>query len=147
MTGVLEAGDNFGAQVPAANAAPGAVSSANNTLVVIGIPGEGIGTAADAGSVEVFSLLGAPGDGAVVVEPGKVGLPGTSGAKQKPGASMYAAGAHLYLGRPGGPAPYGSVHTVPWGNIADAANGSVATYEPGKGGLPAAGATFGAVIR
>lgn len=147
VTGVPEAGDKFGAQVSAVTTTPGAVSTTTNTLVAVGIPGEDIGTAADAGSVEVFSLLGAPGDSDIVVEPGKVGLPGTSGAKQKLGASIHAAGAHLYLGLPSGPAPYGSAHAVPWRNIIEGATGSVSTYEPGKGGLPAAGAAFGTVIR
>ncbi len=147
VTGVPEAGDKFGAQVSAVNTAPGAVSTTKSTLVAVGIPGEDIGTIADAGSVEVFSLLGAPGDSDIVVEPGKVGLPGSSGAKQKLGASLHAAGTHLYLGLPSGPAPYGSVHTVPWPNITDGAGGPVITYEPGTGGLPAAGAAFGTVIR
>ncbi|MGV9878056.1 trypsin-like serine protease [Streptomyces sp. NPDC003006] len=147
VTGAPEAGDKFGAQVSAVNTAPGAVSSTTSVLVAVGIPGEDIGTAADAGSVEVFSLLGAPGAHDVVVEPGKVGLPGVSSAKQKLGTSIHAAGTHLYLGLPSGPAPHGSVHTVPWNNITDAASGAVSTYEPGKDGLPAAGAAFGTVIR
>ncbi|NGO68771.1 trypsin-like serine protease [Streptomyces boncukensis] len=147
VTGVVEAGDRFGAQVSAVSTAPGAVATGKNMLMAVGIPGEDIGTTADAGSIEVFSLLGAPGDSDVVVEPGTVGMPGTSGAGQKLGSSIHAAGTHLYAGLPSGPAPYGSAHTVPWRNITDAADDTVTTYEPGRNGLPAAGAAFGTVIR
>ncbi|MGN9814474.1 trypsin-like serine protease [Streptomyces sp. SD11] len=147
VTGDPEAGDHFGEQVSAVATAPGAVSTTKNALIVVGIPGEDIGSVADAGSVAVFTPIGAPGDSEVVVEPGKAGLPGTSGAGQVLGAHIAASGTHLYLGMPKGPGQFGSAYALPWANVTDAATGTVTTYAPGTDGLPAAGVAFGSVIR
>ncbi|MEU9186133.1 hypothetical protein AB0D14_16600 [Streptomyces sp. NPDC048484] len=118
--GAPEEADHFGQQVSVVSTVPGALATAQNTRLAVGVPGEDIGTAADAGSVNAFSLLGNPGDSDVPVEPGKVGLPGTSGANQRLGTSIFATATHLYVGMPYGPAPYGAAHTVPWANIVSA---------------------------
>ncbi|MFJ6945058.1 hypothetical protein ACISU4_10460 [Streptomyces wuyuanensis] len=76
ITGEHEAGDNFGRKVAAVNTRPGAVGTARTVLPSIGVPGEGIGTVKDAGSVRVVPLIGSPGASEVVVEAGKAGLPG-----------------------------------------------------------------------
>ncbi|MFC7307829.1 hypothetical protein ACFQVC_26840 [Streptomyces monticola] len=147
IIGTPEAGDRFGQQVAAVSTAPGAVATTSNALLAVGVPGEDVGTATNSGSLIAFSLLGNAGDREQAVEPGTFGLPGTPGANQKVGTNLHATGAHLYLGMPNGPTTYGAVHTVPWANITSGATDAVTTYEPGKGGLPAAGVNFGAVIR
>ncbi|MDQ1038610.1 hypothetical protein QFZ75_005026 [Streptomyces sp. V3I8] len=147
VVGVPEEADHFGRQVSVVSTVPGAVATAQNTRLAVGVPDKDIGTAANAGSVTAFSLLGNPGDSDVPVEPGMVGLPGASGANQRLGTSIFATAAHLYVGMPYGPAPYGAVHTVPWANIISAASEPVTTYQPGQGGLPAAGTQFGSVVR
>ncbi|MFS8197200.1 hypothetical protein ACLVWQ_00795 [Streptomyces sp. CWNU-52B] len=126
---------------------PGAVATAQNSRLAVGVPDEDIGTTANAGSVTAFSLLGDPGDSDVPVEPGMVGLPGASGANPRLGTSIFAAAGHLYVGMPYGPSPYGAVHTMPWANITAAATETVTTYQPGQGGLPAAGTQFGSAVR
>ncbi|MER5880692.1 trypsin-like serine protease [Streptomyces sp. NPDC001910] len=145
--GDAETGDQVGATISAVNTTPGAVATTKTLLIAVGEPGEAVGTATGSGSVQVFSPLGAVGDSDVSVEPGKVGVPGTSGANQHLGASLTAAAGHLYLGLPEGPATYGSVYTVPWDNITAGASGAVTVYEPGKNGLPASGKAFGTTIQ
>jgi hypothetical protein len=147
VSGDPEANDRFGEQVSAVSLAPGAVASTKNTLIAVGVPGENIGTVADAGSVTVFTPIGAPGDTEVVVEPGKAGVPGAPGAGQLMGSALFAGGTHLYVGMPKGPGTYGSAYAVPWGNVTDAGAESAVTYAPGSGGLPAAGVAFGTVVR
>ncbi|WP_308013409.1 trypsin-like serine protease [Streptomyces beigongshangae] len=147
VVGAPEEADHFGRQVSVASTVPGAVATAQNMRLAVGVPDEDIGTASNAGSITAFSLLGNPGDSDVAVEPGMVGLPGASGANQRLGTSVFATAAHLYVGMPYGPAPYGAVHTVPWANIVSAASEPVTTYQPGQGGLPAAGTQFGSVVR
>ncbi|MFI1016452.1 S1 family peptidase [Streptomyces sp. NPDC020965] len=144
--GANEAGDRFGERLSAVNTAPDAVSTERTALLAVGVPGEDVGTAADSGSIWVFPLIGAPGAADVPVEPGKVGLPGVSGAGQRLGNSLTATGTHLYVGMPDGPAPTGAAHTVPWANVLSAATEPVTTHQPGKGGLPAAGGAFGTAI-
>ncbi|MGA5424953.1 trypsin-like serine protease [Streptomyces lavendulocolor] len=148
MPGTAESGDNFGKAVSAVSTQPGAASNtAQNTLLAIGVPGEDIGTVADAGSITVVPLIGAPGDSATVVEAGN-GMPGTPGASERAGTSIAAAGTHLYVGMPYGPASYGSAYAVPWVNILSGGPAAaVFTYQPGQGGLPAAGVAFGTAVR
>ncbi|MCM2579119.1 S1 family peptidase [Streptomyces meridianus] len=147
VPGAVEAGDNFGATLAAVDTAPDEVSTARNTLLAVGVPGEDTPEGADAGTVYTFGLTGAPGDSVATVHPGKFGIPGTLGANQKVGSALTATGADLYLGMPFGPSTYGSVHTVPWANVYDAATQTVTTHEPGRNGLPATGDTFGTAIR
>ncbi|MFJ8712618.1 hypothetical protein ACIRD9_05350 [Streptomyces violaceus] len=79
--------------------------------------------------------------------PGKFGIPGALGNAQKVGKALHATGTELYLGLPNGPVSYGSAHAVPWANVLGGATQPVTTFQPGTGGLPAAGETFGSVIR
>lgn len=49
---------------------------------------------------------------------------------------------------PYGPASYGSAYAVPWVNILSGGPAAaVFTYQPGQGGLPAAGVAFGTAVR
>ncbi|MEV5434402.1 esterase, partial [Streptomyces sp. NPDC052701] len=145
IPGSTEAGDAFAQTLSAVNTAPGAVSTAQNTLLAVGVPGEDSTGATDGGTVYAFSLT----NGAFIatVYPGKFGIPGALGASQKVGSAIHATGTELYLGLPDGPVSQGSAHAVPWDNVLSGATRPVTTFQPGTGGLPAAGETFGSVIR
>ncbi|MFD3978983.1 S1 family peptidase [Streptomyces griseus] len=147
MTGANEDGDRFGHTVSAVSTRPDAVSTAANTLVAVGVPGEDIGTATDAGGVYTFGLLGAPGDSDSTVHPGAAGLPGAPVTGEKVGSAVTATGTHLYLGVPDGPTAYGRAHALPWAIATGGGSGPVTTYEPGQNGLPATGQRFGAGMR
>ncbi|MFI2356445.1 trypsin-like serine protease [Streptomyces anulatus] len=147
MTGANENGDRFGHTVSAISTRPDAVSTATNTLVAVGVPGEDIGTATDAGGVYTFGLLGAPGDSDTTVHPGAAGLPGAPVTGEQVGSAVTATGTHLYLGVPDGPTAHGRAHALPWSNATGGGSGPVTTYEPGQNGLPATGQRFGAGMR
>ncbi|MEU6955563.1 trypsin-like serine protease [Streptomyces sp. NPDC045714] len=146
VTGANEAGDRFGHTVSAVSTRPESVSTAQNTLVAVGVPGEDIGTATDAGGIMTFGLVGVPGDSDSTVHPGVAGLPGAPVTGEKVGSAVTSTGTHLYIGVPDGPAAYGRAHALPWTN-ATGGSDSVTTYEPGKDGLPATGQRFGAGMR
>ncbi|WP_307819408.1 MULTISPECIES: trypsin-like serine protease [unclassified Streptomyces] len=146
MTGANEDGDRFGHTVSAVSLNPAAVSTAKNTLVAVGVPGEDIGTATDAGGIYTFGLVGAPGDSDTTVHPGVAGLPGAPVTGEKVGSAVTATGTHLYIGIPDGPTAYGRAHALPWANSTGGTE-PVTTYEPGKDGLPATGQRFGAAMR
>ncbi|MFK4103975.1 trypsin-like serine protease [Streptomyces sp. NPDC019531] len=149
VSGTAEAGDHFGQTLAAINTAPRAVSSTATMKLAVGIPDEAIGTTASAGAVETFSLLGTPGANDRWLEVGDGdGIPGTPGANQKLGSSLHYTGTNLYVGLPYGPSTYGTLYALPLSNVT--AGGTVApvtTYQPGTGGLPAAGTDFGYAAR
>ncbi|MEE1941833.1 FG-GAP repeat protein [Streptomyces sp. TRM 70361] len=148
VSGGAETGDNFGAALSTVNTDPAAVSGPATMRLAVGVPGEAWESVSGAGAVQTFSLLGAPGDSDAWVAPGNVGLPGAPAAGERFGRSLTAAPQGLYPGRPDGPSPFGQVHVLPWANVtAGQENRPVTTFEPGSGGLPAAGSAFGFVIR
>ncbi|MFE7229602.1 hypothetical protein ACWCRF_24470 [Streptomyces sp. NPDC002405] len=68
-----EAGDGFGSQLAVFDHDQDGCSD-----LAVGVPFEDVGTATDAGIVQTFSLLGAPGDSDHWIEAGNArGLPGT----------------------------------------------------------------------
>ena len=71
--------------------------------------------------------------------------PGPPGANQSLGVSIHFTGTKLYVGMPYGPGAYGALHALPMSNVT--AGGAVAAYQPGQGGLPAAGTRFGLAAR
>lgn len=146
VTGANEDGDRFGHTVSAVSMNPAAVSTAQNTAVAVGVPGEDIGAAPDAGGIMTFGLIGAPGDSDTTVYPGVAGLPGAPVTGEKVGSAVTATGTHLYIGIPDGPTAYGRAHALPWANTTGGTE-PVTAYEPGKDGLPATGQRFGASIR
>ncbi len=146
VTGANEDGDRFGHTVSAVSMNPAAVSTAQNTVVAVGVPGEDIGTAPDAGGIMTFGLIGAPGDSDTTVYPGVAGLPGAPVTGEKVGSAVTATGTHLYIGIPDGPTAYGRAHALPWANTTGGTE-PVTAYEPGKDGLPATGLRFGASMR
>ncbi|MEW2292551.1 S1 family peptidase [Streptomyces sp. NPDC006743] len=148
VPGTAEAGDRFGTAVAAVNTAPRAVSSTATMKLAVGITDEAIGTTAKAGAITTFSLLGSPGANNRWIEAGTSGIPGPAGADQHLGQSIHYSGTQLYLGMPYGPGSYGTVYALPLSNVtAGGSNAAITTYQPGKGGLPAAGGRFGYVVR
>jgi hypothetical protein len=144
VVGTSEAGDRFGQTLAAVNTSPAAVSSAATMKLAVGAPGEAVGTAAKAGAVTTFSLLGSPGAADRWIEAGTAGIPGPAGAGQQLGTSLHYTGTQLYVGMPYGPAAYGALHALPMSNAtAGGPNAAVTTYQPGQSGLPAAGGRFG----
>ncbi|MDP9681490.1 trypsin-like serine protease [Streptomyces griseoviridis] len=149
VSGTSEAGDHFGQALTAVNTAPKAVSTTATLKLAVGIPDEAVGTTASAGAIQTFSLLGTPGANDRWLEAGDGdGIPGTPGAKQYLGSRMHFTATALYVGMPYGPTPYGALHVLPLSNVtAGGAVGAVTTYQPGTGGLPAAGSRFGYAAR
>lgn len=148
VAGGTEAGDRFAETLTAVNTTPGTVSTAGTMLLSVGVPGEDTQGFADAGTVQTFSLLDAPGDSDFWIRAGNAsGLPGPIGADQRVGAHLAATGTDLYIGMPHGPSPYGAVHALPWSNATGGTAGPVTTYEPGQDGLPAEGVGFGRAVR
>nr|WP_239158324.1 trypsin-like serine protease [Streptomyces sp. SID13726] len=149
VVGTSEAGDHFGQTLAAVNTAPRAVSTTATLKLAVGSPDEAVGTAASAGAISTFSLLGTPGANDRWLEVGDGdGIPGTPAANQRLGVSMHYTGTALYVGLPYGPSTYGTLYALPLSNVT--AGGTVAavtTYQPGTGGLPAAGDTFGRAAR
>ncbi|MFF2995161.1 trypsin-like serine protease [Streptomyces sp. NPDC057950] len=148
VSGTSEAGDRFGQTLAAVNTAPRAVSTAATMKLAVGIPGEAVGTAAKSGAITTFSLIGSPGANDRWIEVGTSGLPGQPAADQQLGTSVHFTGTRLYVGMPYGPSSYGALHALPLANVtAGGTNAAITTYQPGQGGLPAAGARFGHAAR
>jgi hypothetical protein len=149
VSGTAEAGDHFGQSLAAINTAPRAVSTTATMKLAVGIPDEAIGTTDSAGGISTFSLLGNPGDNDRWIEAGDGdGIPTAPGANQKLGSSLHYTGTRLYVGLPYGPSTYGTLYALPLSNVtAGGAVAAVTTYQPGAGGLPAAGADFGYAAR
>ncbi|MGW0824994.1 esterase, partial [Streptomyces sp. NPDC002845] len=148
ISGTSEAGDRFASTLTAVNSAPRAVSTTATMKLAVGVPNEALGTTANAGAVQNFSLLGSPGANDRWLEAGDGdGIPGTPGTNQYMGRSIHFTGTHLYVGMPYGPSS-GAVHALPLSNVT--AGGAVAeatSYRPGTVGLPSVGNRFGYVAR
>ncbi|MFD3825999.1 trypsin-like serine protease [Streptomyces sp. NPDC058625] len=148
VNGASAAGDGFGTEVVAVNTSPDTPGTAATMLLAVGVPGKDITTAADAGMVQAFSLLGVPGDSDHWIEAGNArGLPGTPGPSQRVGAYLNGTGTHLWIGMPHGPAERGAVHALPWPDVMGGTGGTVTTHRPGQGGLPLTGKAFGMTMR
>ncbi|WP_399891411.1 trypsin-like serine protease [Streptomyces sp. BBFR51] len=149
VSGASEAGDHFGSALTAINTAPRAVSTVATMKMAVGLPDEAIGSAAKSGAVHVFSLLGAPGANDKWIESGDGdGIPGAPGANQRLGSSIHFTGTHLYVGMPYGPTSTGALHALPMSNVTlGEPNAAPTVYQPGQGGLPASGTTFGYAAR
>ncbi|MEV1064206.1 VCBS repeat-containing protein [Streptomyces sp. NPDC050263] len=146
VDGDAEAGDYFGQRLAAVNTSVNVVSTAITMRLAVGVPGEESTTdAPEAGGVQLFSLLGAPGGADSWIEPG-AGIPSGPSARTYAGISVSASTSLLYVGVPYGPAAGRALYGFPW----NAASGSAPTqtWKPGEGGIPAAGAAaFGATAR
>ncbi|MFF0787864.1 trypsin-like serine protease [Streptomyces spiralis] len=148
VPGTAEAGDHFGQSLAAVNTQPLAVSTSATLKLAVGITDEAISTTAKAGAITTFSLLGSPSTNNRWIEAGTSGIPGPAGADQHLGQSIHYTGTKLYLGMPYGPGSYGTVYALPLSNVtAGGSNAAITTYQPGQGGLPAAGGRFGYNVR
>ncbi|MEU6879918.1 S8 family serine peptidase [Streptomyces sp. NPDC046712] len=149
VQGSAEAGDKFGQKVSLANLAPHEPGAADTLVLAVGIPGEDVGTTADAGAVQTFYPFGAPGDTDFWLEAGNAsGLGGAPTAGHAIGNHLGATASRLSVGVPN-TAPYGAAHALPWGNATGGrtgATGTVTVHQPGQNGLPAAGGGFGWAI-
>ncbi|WP_267241709.1 S1 family peptidase [Streptomyces sp. PR69] len=150
VSGGSETDDKFGDKVLLVNTAPREVSTNSTMALAVGIPGEDLGSVVNAGAVQTFGLFGPVGETDSWAEAGNAsGLPGAPGAGQVVGRYMQATGTHLYVGMPYKAYQYGAVHVLPWGNVTAGRlgdKGAAVTYQPGQGGLPAAGVAFGRAI-
>ncbi|MEW2075451.1 MULTISPECIES: VCBS repeat-containing protein [unclassified Streptomyces] len=145
MAEETEAGDFFGQRLAAVNTAPNATSTAANTRLAIGVPGEESSEEhRDKGGVQIVPLVGAPGASDGWIDPG-YGIPGIPAPRQLAGLSLAATPSLLYVGMPYGPTEGRAVHGFPW-NVASGEAPTV-TIKPGEGGLPATGTAFGATVR
>lgn len=148
VVGSPEAGDRMGAAVTVVNRTPGPLATAASLVMAVGVPGEDVGTVADAGAVSVFGLVGEPGANDRWIEAGNPsGMPGAPGAGRKTGTSLHGTPTRLYVGMPYGPGAYGSLYAMTWTNVTGGGAQPVTTYAPGTGGLPAAGLRFGMTAR
>lgn len=105
-------------------------------------------TAAKAGAITTFSLIGSPARTTAGSRSAAPASRAGRAADQQLGASLHFTGTRLYVGMPYGPSAYGALDALPLPNVtAGATNAAVTTYQPGQGGLPAAGARFGYAAR
>ncbi|MEU3616826.1 FG-GAP repeat protein [Streptomyces sp. NPDC006872] len=140
-----EPGDFFGQQLAAVNTATNVVGTATTMRLAVGVPGEETTEdAPEAGGVQVFPLIGAPGASDAWIEPGS-GIPSGPSARTYAGISLGATPALLYVGVPYGPADGRAVHGFPWNVVSGGA--PTQTWKPGEGGIPAGGVSFGAAVR
>jgi hypothetical protein len=153
VVGGVETGDRFGETLAAVNLAPGKATPGWADLqLTVGVPGESQGAVAGAGSVQAFSLVGAPGDHDDVLYAGYNKVPGTPGANQHLGQYLAVSPTHVSIGMPNGPQAGGAVYQVPWNNVTSHASSpdadeNVTVLRPGTGGIPAGGKAFGWAIQ
>ncbi len=146
LNGAAEAYDRFGASVSVAV-----------NVVLIGVPGESLGTATSAGVIHRMTAAGAipklSGAREESISQGTVGVPGTSQAGDLWGAAVAFSVSGALVGAPGedgSVADAGSITFIPWNpttmNTLNPA-GSAAYFlgDPNFPGAQQAGAGFGAV--
>lgn len=129
VPGTPEGGDRFGAAL-----AVGDVTGDGRADVLVGAPGERVGTALEAGSVTLLkgSTAGLSGTGAQAFYQGQSGVPGSAEGGDKFGASV----ALLHLDRRGGlDAVVGAPGEEVTGDLAGYPSGSVTRLQGDVGGL------------
>lgn len=152
VDGVAGGGDRFGTDVSLAFVGADGAGSPQ-VMVAVGAPGDvaptGTGSTDQAsGSVTVFSALEPP---AVfqkwIYFPGSY-LPGQNATgNANLGGVVHATSTRLYLGLPDGQFATGRAWELPWSSVTGASDGEpLVTYQPGTGGLPTGGVSFGAAI-
>ncbi len=144
-SGTIEAGDASGSSLSAVNTAPRSVGSATTLKLAVGVPGEDLGTVADAGAIHTFSVMSAAGSNDQWIEAGDGdGIPGSPSANARVGKSIHFTPRNLYAGLPYGPVGTGSLYALPFANVTPGGTTGTATaYQPGQNGLPAGGSLFG----
>ncbi|MER5986923.1 VCBS repeat-containing protein [Streptomyces sp. NPDC001787] len=145
VAGEAEAGDFFGQRIAAVNTATNVVSTAATMRFAVGVPGEeSTEEYPEEGGVQLFSLLGAPGDADSWISPGN-GIPADRAPRMLTGMGLGAAPDSLYVGVPYGPAGSRAVHAFAW-NTADG-GAPAQSWKPGEGGIPPENVAFGTSAR
>ncbi|MEO3828877.1 hypothetical protein [Actinomadura sp. B10D3] len=138
VAGAAETGDRFGSVLEIG----GPWRDGLGEPLAVGVPREDVGTAADAGRVQIFGeAASAPGDGDVVLTQESIGLVPQAGDHF--GAALSGRYGRLLVGTPDD-VTYGkgAVHGVPWPGT----SGTPQLFVPGQGGIPADAARFGAAL-
>lgn len=152
VDGAPGANDRFGADV-AVTFTDSVGSGGPRVALAVGAPGDvvptGAGSANQAsGSVTVFSALEAPGAFQKWIYFPSTYLPGQNATgNANLGGVVHGTASHLYLGLPDGQFTAGRVWALPWTYVGGGSDsGPLVTHEPGTGGVPAGGVSFGAAI-
>ena len=142
--GASEPGDEFGWTVEIVNRSPEEVPEWSDLMLAVGIPGEEGEPLTDTGAVQLFSLIGAPGDHDVWVDATVLGPEWTATSAARMGEHIAASSTHLYVGDPDGT---GAVYLVSWTNLLLNGTDPVRVIRPGHDGVPSAGAvSFGTAM-
>ncbi|MFE7073154.1 VCBS repeat-containing protein [Streptomyces sp. NPDC057620] len=151
VEGFPTTGDFFGQRVTIANTDTTVVSSNATIRLAVGIPGRDVGSAKDAGAVQILrpldTSIGA-NDKILSRATGAGALPGTATSRDYTGISMTSGGANLYVGVPyskESATPRGVLHAIPWSVVDGSTSTGTTTFQPGAGGIPDAGTAFGVV--
>ena len=142
VAGTAETGDRFGSSLALSELFSGNLGAAP---VVVGVPGEDIGSKADAGAVQVFGdQTSTPGIGSVSVDQSIVGQPVEAGDHF--GAALATRLDFLIVGAPDD-ATYstGVVHAIAWQTVFGEP-GNDLLFVPGSGSVPGGAARFGAGV-
>lgn len=141
VAGTAESGDRFGATL----ALDGPWRDGLGQPVVVGVPGEDIGSVADAGAVQVFGDgTTAPGNGDGMVAQPDLDEPAQAGDHF--GAALATRQDVLVVGVPDDVTyPTGAVHLIPWDTVFGAA-GADLVIRPGVDGVPTGATRFGAAL-
>ena len=139
VDGTAEAGDRFGSTL----ALGGPWREGVGEPVLVSAGGEDIGTAADAGSVQVFGdVTSDPGNGDLFLSQAAAGADPEAGDHF--GAALVTRHDYLYLGAPDDVAyPSGVVHGIPWESLFGGAESHL-IIAPGQDGVPGGASRFGA---
>ncbi|WP_415646239.1 hypothetical protein [Stackebrandtia soli] len=146
VDGGSEVEDLFGWSVSAVNRDPVNLVTWDDLLFVAGSPGEDVGAFIDAGGIQVFSAIGAPGDHDVTVSASYLAGAGfVEVSDRRLGQFVHATPDLLYIADPRSADP--AVYGVPWNNLLFGATLPVVAYRPGQNGLPSDGVgLFGAAL-
>ncbi|MCC9709186.1 FG-GAP-like repeat-containing protein [Streptomyces sp. MNU76] len=142
MNAAPEPGDGFGTSRTTYDA-----DGDGCTDLVVGVPYEDVGAVTDAGAVQVFRPLVTIGAADRLVTRGS-GLPGTATRRDHLGMSRTVGANNLYVGVPFSKASgttKGVLHVLTWADLDGTTSTGATTYQPGSGGLPDNGVSFGVV--
>ncbi|GAB3239325.1 hypothetical protein GCM10027447_39000 [Glycomyces halotolerans] len=147
VDGERDHGDFFGSTLTAVNRTPSQAVDWDDLLVAVGSPGEDIAGEglSDRGTVQVFSLIGAPGDHDVNAMPELESAGVDRQAGTRLGSSMQATATHLFIADPWSTSP--AVYGIPWDNLTAGATDPHLVYTPADFDLTDIGTgSFGASL-
>jgi hypothetical protein len=141
VAGTAESGDRFGTTL----ALGGPWRDGIGEPVVVGVPGEDIGSVADAGFVQVFGDgTTAPGNGDASLAQPDLGDPAQTGDHF--GAALATRYDVLFVAAPDDVTySTGAVHMIPW-DLVFGAGGEDVVIRPGTDGVPSGAVRFGAAL-